>query len=181
MLTQLAIAGAVNEAGGVVWPAARASLFDKPIDLALSQISAHARSWKAWLRRGYKATLAATEHALFEAGILKAEQRRRLGLLPATHVQLVEASVARQLSDHARTILTGHTPPSELDATQAALAALTALVQVPAVASRRDRKRYHERIEALTEQITPFAPGLPAALRELRMTIIAAHGGLGGS
>ncbi len=86
VLTQLVLAGAVNEAGGVVWAAARASLSDKPLDLALSQISAHARSWKAWLRRGYKGTLAATEHALFEAGILKAEQQRRLGVLPATHV-----------------------------------------------------------------------------------------------
>ncbi|MFZ0091516.1 MAG: GPP34 family phosphoprotein [Solirubrobacteraceae bacterium] len=181
VLSQLAIAGEVTEADGVVRSAARASVSDTPLELALSQIDSRARSWKAWLRRGYKETLAGTERALQEAGILNAERHRRFGQLTTTHVQLVEASFARQLSDQARAILTGSTPPGELDATEAALAALPALVEVPAVASRQDRKRYHHRIELLTEQMTPFAPGLPAALRGLKMTMIAAHGGLGGS
>jgi hypothetical protein len=84
------------------------------------------------------------------------------------------------LQEEARTLLHGSQPTAEIDPADAAVVALAAAGRVPAVISRKESREYKARIDALTSRVGAIAPGLGPAFQSIRMTMIAAQGGMGG-
>jgi hypothetical protein len=180
VLTELAVRGYVVDSDGDVRVAKAAPAGDPALDEGLAQIAEHVRSWKAWLRHDYKQTLDTVETHLQTTNLLSVDDHKVLGLVSRRHVTVTHPALVKELQDEARSILHGSQPASEIDPADAAAVALAAAGQVPAVVSRKDRREYKDRIDALTSRVGTIAPGLEKAFEGIRTTMIAAQGGMGG-
>lgn len=180
VLAQLALGGHVVERDGEVSSAKLGATGDPALDEALGQIAEHPRSWGALLKHDYKQTLDTTERQLGAIGIVTVDEKKVLGLLPRTHVTVTDQSLVKELQIEAADILHGTGPASDVDPADAAVVVLAAAGLVPSV-SRKETRDHKARIEELTTRLGDAVPGLDKALRGIRMTMIAAQGGMGGS
>ncbi|UKY47567.1 GOLPH3/VPS74 family protein [Streptomyces inhibens] len=183
VLTELAIRGHLTEVEGAAAVAAAGSTGDSVLDKALGDVGAHRRSWKAWLRYDRKETLEAVEHQLAALGVLTIEEKEKSSFGRGSKRQLTvtDPVAVKALQDGASAILHARDPADRLAPADAALLALAAAGGIPAVLSRKDSRDHKDRIEALTDRLGDIAPGLDKAVHSLRITMIAAQGGMGGS
>ncbi|HEY1674850.1 MAG TPA: GPP34 family phosphoprotein [Streptosporangiaceae bacterium] len=152
---------------------------DLVLDRALTQIRPHRRSWKRLIRRDYRQTLDLVEHQLESAGVIRRTRHRALGLVPRYAIELLDDRPAAEAQAHFTTILRDGPTVDEVSRTDAALVALAAAGRVRTVISHADRRRYGDRITALTDRLGTTSPGLASAVRGIEMTIVAARGGSG--
>lgn len=180
VLTELALRGNIADADGDAVLVKSDPTADPVLDKLLAQIGNEKRSWKSWIRHDYKETLEEIEEQLAEQKLVVLEEKKVLGVVSRTHATLTDASLAKALQERAVEVLHGSTPAAEIGADDAALVALAAAGTVPSVVTRRESKgEYKDRIEELTDRVGEVAPGLEKALRGIRLTMIAAQGGLG--
>jgi hypothetical protein len=179
VLTELALRGHVVEADGEVRAKQAGVTGDVVLDEVLGQIVKQPASWKSLLRHDYKQTLDATERQLAATGLVTVDEKKVLGLVPRTHVKVTDPSLVKDLQVEAVDILHGTGPVDDVDPADAAVVSLAAAGLVPAV-SRKETREYKERIEALTARLGAAVPGLDKAFSGIRMTMIAAQGGMGG-
>ncbi len=132
------------------------------------------RSWRSWLRRAGRPTLAAVRGQLASAGVIRVEFERVLGIFPRTRVTVPDVTPVRTLRDSLRAAVTGTARVSTEDAV---LVALVAVGQLHATLSRQDRKANSARIGELTEQATAAVPPLPRVLRQIKAARSAAQAG----
>jgi hypothetical protein len=180
VLAELALRGYVVEADGDVKITKNQATGDAVLDEALGQIAEHDRSWKSWLKHDYKQTLETTERVLAATGLLAVEEKKVLGLVPRTHVRVSDTGVVKELQAEAVEILHGTGPAGDVDPADAAVVSLAAAGLVPSV-PRKETREYSDRIDALTARLGEAVPGLDKAFSGIRMTMIAAQGGMGGS
>jgi Golgi phosphoprotein 3 (GPP34) len=90
VLTELAIRGLILDNGDHPRAAEGGSADDPVLAAALAQISAHDRSWQAWLRRSYKETLTATESSLQSMKVITVSHTRVLRLFRRTRVTVAD-------------------------------------------------------------------------------------------
>ncbi|GAB3152852.1 hypothetical protein GCM10027258_54580 [Amycolatopsis stemonae] len=180
VLTELALRGNIADEDGDAVLVKADPTGDPVLDKLLAQIGNEKRSWKSWIRHDYKETLDDIEEQLVEQKLLTVEEKKVLGVVPKTHVTVTDPAIAKALQEHAVEVLHGSTPAAEIGADDAALVALAAAGTVPSVVTRKESKgEYKDRIEELTDRVGEVAPGLEKALRGIRLTMIAAQGGLG--
>jgi hypothetical protein len=152
---------------------------DLVLDRALAQIRPHRRSWKGLLRRDYRQTLDLVERQLESAAVIRRTRHRALGLVPRYAIELLDAGPAAEAQAPFATILRDGAAVDEVSRTDAALVALAAAGRVRTVITHADRRRYGDRITALTDRLGTTSPGLASAVRGIEMTIVAARGGSG--
>lgn len=152
---------------------------DLVLDRALAQIQPHRRSWKRLLRRDYRQTLDLVEQQLESAGVIRRTRHRTLGLVPRYAIELLDDAPAAEAQAHFTTIVRDGPAIDKVSRTDAALVALAAAGRVRTVISHADRRRYGDRITALTDRLGTTSPGLASAVRGIELTIVAARGGTG--
>jgi Golgi phosphoprotein 3 (GPP34) len=152
---------------------------DLVLDRALAQIRPHRRSWKRLLRRDYRQTLDLVEQQLESAGLIRRTRHRALGLVPRYTIELLDDGPAAEAQARFTSVLRDGPAVDEVSRTDAALVALAAAGRVRTVISPADRRRYGDRITALTDRLGATSPGLASAVRGIEMTIVAARGGSG--
>ncbi|MEU3465493.1 GPP34 family phosphoprotein [Streptomyces sp. NPDC006733] len=178
-LIDLAVRGRLQEGrGGSVMVSGSAPTGDLVLDGVLRDAGA-GHGWKRLARRHRKQSLSQVEDQLTAAGVLTVmSPRTRLG---TRRVTVNDPAVLTALRARVSAALHGRGPVGALPVADAALLALAAAGGLRSVVSRRDLTTFRARIDACTGQLATVAPGLEKAVRTLPTTMIAAHGGMGGS
>ncbi|MFD5753170.1 GPP34 family phosphoprotein [Streptomyces sp. NPDC127033] len=178
-LIDLALRGRLEEdSGGTVTVSGAQPTGDPVLDGVLSDAAA-AHGWKRLVRRHRKQTLTQVEDRLAAAGVLTVKTPRTRFFTRRLTVN--DRAVPAALRARVSVALHGNGPVTELPAADAALLALAAAGGIRSVVSRQDHKTFRGRIDACTERLATYAPGLEKAVRTLSTTMIAAQGGMGGS
>lgn len=176
VLADLSLRGCVVEEDGTVRPSPTARTGDPVLDDVLRSMSEDkARSWRGWMRRGGKSTLAAVRDRLADTGMITTEATRTMGMFPATKVTVDPARLEQQRSDVWQALRGGGTV-STADAT---LVALVSVGEVGSVLSRHDRHEYRDRIAEFTERAGAAVPALLHVLRHIKAARAGAYGGGG--
>jgi uncharacterized glyoxalase superfamily protein PhnB len=97
----------------------------------------------------------------------------------AVLIELPDDAPAAKAQAHFTSILRDGPAVDEVSSTDAALVALAAAGRVRTVISPAGRRRYGDRISAMTDRLGTTAPGLARAVRGIEMTIVAARDGTG--
>lgn len=187
-LVDLALRGRLGEDRGTATATATATITvtasgtgptgDPVLDGVLGD-AAGAHSWKHLVRHHRKRTLTEVEDRLAAAGLLTVQEpRTRFGTRRLT---MTDRAVPTALRARVSAALHGSGSVREIPAADAALLALAAAGGIRSVVSRHDERAFRARIDACTGRLASLAPGLEKAVRTLPMTMIAAHGGAGGS
>jgi Golgi phosphoprotein 3 (GPP34) len=156
---------------------------DPVLDGLLTEMAAHRRSWKAWLRHHYRQTLDITEHELAAAGTIRLASRRLGGRRTVT---VADTAAVKTLQAQVAAVLAGEPTAGVADPGLAALGLLAATGAVrPVLRARsprggpvRSRGGY---IGELATRLDTAASPLGQRIRGLRMVMVAAQGGMGGS
>jgi hypothetical protein len=106
-------------------------------------------------------------------------RRRALGLVPRYAIELLDDAPAAEAQAHFARVLRDGPAVDDVTSPDAALVALAAAGRVRTVISQADRRRYGDRIAAMTDRLGTTAPGRASAVRGIEMTIVAARGGTG--
>ena len=175
VLVDLAYRRAAHEVGGRVHVDDVGDLADPVLATAASEMMLRSRSWRAWIRHGYKQTLTLVEERLLDEGVLAG---RPSGLEPNRPATVRDLAAIVRLQARVRSVLVGEEPDEGTDRNDAALAVLAVAGGVPLV-PRGYRVQYRTRYLALAAQAGEGFPGIEPALSKLRRTIIAARGGMG--
>ncbi|KPC64701.1 GOLPH3/VPS74 family protein [Streptomyces chattanoogensis] len=181
LLTELALGGHLADADGDAVVTAPGPTGDPVLDRTLDDVATHRRSWKAWVRHDRKETLEAVEDHLAMLGVLTVEEKASLGPGGKRRVTVTDPAAVTALQDRLSGVLHASGPVAQVDAADAALVVLAAAGSARSVVSRKDRRDHKDRIEALTARLGEAGPGLEKTVRTIRMTMIAAQGGMGGS
>jgi len=181
-LTDLVLRGRVADADGRVAPTGTGPTGDLVLDELLTEIAGESpRKWKWWVRKDARGTLEAVETQLDTADVIELKTDRTLGLFPSRRPVVRDPAVVerlRALVDHA---LRGASPVSDVDASDAALTSLVAAVELRDIVPGRDRRRYKDRIEELSERGGDAVPALRKLFKELRAVRASAASSPGGS
>lgn len=180
-LTDLVLRERVADADGRVGATGAGPTGDLVLDEMLAEIAGESpRKWKWWVRRDARGTLEALESQLDAAGVIELKTGRTLGLFPSRQPIVRDPGVVDRLRALVDDALRGQTPVSDVDAADAALTALAAAVELRDVIPGRDRRRYKERIELLTERCGDAVPALRKLIREMhaaQAAVASSHGG----
>ncbi|MFJ8917192.1 GPP34 family phosphoprotein [Amycolatopsis sp. NPDC102389] len=178
-LTDLVVRGSVADEDGRVAASAAGPTGDLVLDEMLTEIAGESpRKWKWWVRKDARGTLEAVESQLDTAGVIELKTGRTLGLFPSRRPVVRDPAVVERLRASVDQALRGSGPVSDMDA---ALTALVAAVELRGVVSGRDRRRYKDRIEELSERGGDAVPALRKLFRELRAVRASAASSSGGS
>jgi hypothetical protein len=174
-LTELAQRGLLVDDDGIATPVGLdAATGDPVLDGLLELIhESRPRRWKTWVTLRARHTLDAVREQLTATGHLRARRKRVLGVFPSVDHDLARVAVVDALREDARRILLGPVPVAEVSDRDAALVALAAAAELRTVVPARDRRRYRDRIEDLTERSGAAAPALRRVVREVRTAMIA--------
>ncbi|NLU67368.1 GPP34 family phosphoprotein [Streptomyces sp. HNM0574] len=148
------------------------------LDLALGRLAARRRSmrWKTLVTVDRKETVQAVEAALVEAGAVLVEPRpwrsRRVVVREPLRVMELRSTVLETLRSGV--------PAGRVGTREAALVALSAAGELPAVLSGRERRQHKARIKELTERAGAAAPALRKAIRDMQHVAGALAGGAAG-
>lgn len=182
VLTELAIRGLIGDDHGAPRALSREPTGDAVLDDLLTRIAAQRRSWKSWLRHRYRPTLALTERELETAGVLTVTVRP----LRPRRVTVLDPAPVKVLQDEVRTMLSTGCPSGAADeaARKAALGLLAVTGAVrpvrPAIGpGRLAGGRGH--VRDLSASLDTVASPMGRIIPGLRMTMVAAQGGMGGS
>lgn len=180
-LTDLVVRGRIADADGRVATSGAGPTGDLVLDEVLAEIGAESpRKWKWWVRRGARETLEALESQLDAAGVIELRTGRVLGLFPVRRPVVRDPAVVERLRSLVGDTLRGSVPVSDVDSADAALTALVAAVELREVIPGRDRRRYRERIELLTERCGGAVPAVRKLISEIRAaqaSNASSHGG----
>jgi len=151
------------------------------LDDLLAELTADPhRKWRAWVRRGARATLHSLEAQLDAAGTIELRTSRVLGVFPHRRPVVRDVATAAALHDRVASALrTGSPVPPDI----AALTSLAAAAELGTVFSRAERRRHRARLAQLEDAAAAAVPALRKVLRELRAAraaAIAASSGGGG-
>ncbi|MEU3627334.1 GPP34 family phosphoprotein [Amycolatopsis coloradensis] len=181
-MTDLALRGRVADEDGRVAVSGAGPTGDLVLDELLTEIAGERpRKWKWWVRKDARGTLEAVESQLDAAGVIEMKTGRTLGLFPSRHPIVRDPAVVDRLRALVDQALRGPAPSSDVDARDAALTALVAAVELRDVIPGRDKRRYKDRIEELTERGGDAVPALRKLFRELRAIRASAASSSGGS
>ncbi|MEU9128413.1 GPP34 family phosphoprotein [Kitasatospora sp. NPDC048540] len=180
VLAELARRGSVADDGGTVAVAEAEPTGDPVLDAALTEVGAHARRWKAWIRRDREDTLEAVEQQLAVLGAVLIEDRDPYGPPARRRVLVPDPAEALAVQRATAALLRGEGDPARVGLGEAALAALAAAGGVGLVVSRGERRAHRDRVTALTGRLSELSPALARAVGGLGTTLVAAQGGMGG-
>jgi hypothetical protein len=175
-LTELALRGLAIDDHGFARVVRAGPTGDVVLDGLLTEMTAHRRSWKAWLRHHYKQTLAITEHELAVAETITLAGRRFGGRRTVT---VSDTAAVKTLQAEVASVLAGEPAASAASPDLAALGLLAAAGVVRPVLRTRTSRGGH--IAELAARLDTAASPLGQRIRGLRMVMIAAQGGMGGS
>ncbi|MFD7713870.1 GPP34 family phosphoprotein [Streptomyces sp. NPDC059785] len=175
-LTELAQRGLLLDVDGIATPAdPDGRTGDLVLDGLLELVSeSRPRKWKNWVTLRARVTLDALRAQLAADGYLRARKKRVLGLFPSVDYELARVPAVKALREQAWQTLEGTRPATEISDRDAALVALAAAAELRTFVPGRDRRRYKERIEELTERSGAAAPALRRVVQEVRTAMIVA-------
>ncbi|MFB7744423.1 GPP34 family phosphoprotein [Streptomyces sp. NPDC056132] len=176
-LAELACLGRLADTSGEVAVADPGSTGDPVLDLVLSRVGAHRRTWKAWVRGDRRETLDAVEDRLAALGLITVEERPAFARAARREVAVRDAAGVRALQARLTALLRGSGPVEAYDAVVLALAAAGRVRHLVPLA---DARAHRGRLDAMTGRLDALAPGLGRAVRSLGTTLVAAQGGMGG-
>ncbi|MFF3155490.1 GPP34 family phosphoprotein [Streptomyces sp. NPDC057910] len=176
-LAELACLGRLADTSGEVAVADPGSTGDPVLDLVLSRVGAHRRTWKAWVRGDRRETLDAIEDRLAALGLITVEERPAFARAARREVAVRDAAGVRALQARLTALLRGSGPVEAYDAVVLALAAAG---RVRHLVPSADARAHRGRLDAMTGRLDALAPGLGRAVRSLGTTLVAAQGGMGG-
>lgn len=169
MLRAAALAGLyldgrlTDERGRAAVPARRPCA-DPVLEELLEEIAgSKPRKWQSWIDRGHRATVSAVRGQLGDAGVVRLEPRRILGLFPTTRVTLRDPRVRKQLLGRVSGALKN--PLGRVDPADAALVTIVAAGNLQHVLDRKARRTDKRRIEELAGLSGPIGPALRKAVR----------------
>ncbi len=181
-ITDLVVRGRVADEDGRVTATGAGPTGELVLDEMLAEVAGERpRKWKWWVRKDARATLDALESQLDAAGVIELKTGRTLGLFPSRRPIVRDTAVVERLRALVDHTLRGASPVSDVDASDAALTALVAAVELRHVVPGKDRRRYKDRIEELTERGGDAVPALRKLFRELRAVRASAVSSAGGS
>ena len=161
-LIELLAGDYLTAAGGTVQSAGVARPGDAVLDRVLQEIEeADGRTWKQLLHRS-RPTLDAVQEQLAHAGLIAVREN---GSIAALDRQGIAAHQA-----HTRHLLEDDSDIAQVPILDAALLALAAVVPLETVLTREDRRRYKQRLAALTERAGATAPAVRQALAQMHRT-----------
>jgi hypothetical protein len=179
-LTELALRGVIADDGGaphVVGDGGAAA--DPVLEDLVHQISAHRRSWNAWSRLGYKASLHVLEESLQSASVILTSPGRigRRGRVVVTN-----PSEALAIQGAVRALLCDAVPPESLTPGDATLGLLAVRGSMSHVVTRRQAHAASQRLDEFARCVDAAARApVSDMIRQLHGPMIAAQGGIGGS
>jgi hypothetical protein len=175
VLVDLAYRGAAREVGGRVQVDDTAVLPDPVLAAVASELATRSRSWRGWIRHGYKHTLALVEKHLSDKGVLAGQSPASE---PGQSGTVGDPAPLAELRERISSILLGSEPVDRTDRDDATLAVLAVVGDVP-LAPKRYRSGHASRYRALVARAGEAFPGIEPALLKLKRTITAARGGMG--
>ncbi|RSM34389.1 GPP34 family phosphoprotein [Amycolatopsis balhimycina DSM 5908] len=180
-LTDLVLRGRVADDGGRPAVTGAGGTGHLVLDDLLAELTADPhRKWRAWVRRGARATLYSLEAQLDAAGTIELRTSRVLGVFPRRRPVVRDVATAAALHDRVTAALRTDSPvPRDI----AALTSLAAAAELGTVFSRAERRRHRARLAQLEDAAGVAVPALRKVLRELqaaRAAAIAASSGGGG-
>ncbi|MEU4221820.1 GPP34 family phosphoprotein [Actinoplanes sp. NPDC026623] len=171
-LAELYLGGHLTDEGGGAAVGARRPGHDPVLEAILEEIAgSKPRKWQSWVDRGQRATVGAVRRQLADAGVVRLEPRRILGLFPTTRVTVRDPRVRKELLRRLSGTL--RNPIGRTDPADAALVTIVAAGNLKLVLDRRTKRANKRRIEGLTELTGPIGP----ALRKSVQTAEAAAAG----
>ncbi|MGW7047416.1 GOLPH3/VPS74 family protein [Streptomyces avermitilis] len=175
-LTELAQRGLLTDVDGIATPADPDGRTGDPVLDGLLELveESRPRKWKAWVTLRARVTLDAVRAQLAADGYLRAEKRRVFGLFPSVEYELARVPAVQALRAEARQVLEGPLPVAAVPDRDAALVALAAAAELRTLVPSKDRKRYKDRVEELTERGGAAAPALRKVIQEVRTAMIVA-------
>ncbi|MCT9093371.1 GPP34 family phosphoprotein [Streptomyces sp. ASQP_92] len=177
VLSELAFLGRVADAGGEVAVVSGEPIGDSVLDLVLSSLGAHRRTWKAWVRADREETLVAVEDRLAAVGLVAVAERHAFARGARREVTALDPEGVRALQAGLTALVRGGGPVDPYDAVVVALASAG---RARHLVSRADARAHKDRLDELTGRLDVLAPALGAAVRGLGTTLVAAQGGMGG-
>jgi len=187
-LTELAQRGLLVDEDGIATPVdLDADTGDDVLDGLLELVrESRPHEWRAWVTLRPRTTLDAVREDLAKGGYLRPRKKRALGLLPTVDYALERPAEVVALQEEARRILWGPVPAVEVSDRDAALVALAAVAELPALVSHRGGAegvarvdgrvdgRMDARIEELIERGGQAALAVREVVREVAREVRAA-------
>jgi hypothetical protein len=174
-LAELAQRGLVSDVDGIVTPVFGARTGEPVLDSLLELIEeSRPRKWRGWITHKARDTRAVVRDELVSGGYLRAERTRVFGIFPSRRYELERAGYVEVLHAEALAVLHGPMPVSEVPEGDAALVVCAATGKLRGVVSGKDRRRYGDRLDELTDRSGAPAPGLPEVMRVLRKALASA-------
>jgi Golgi phosphoprotein 3 (GPP34) len=179
VLTELAIRGLVGDDHGAPRVLSAQPTGDAVLDDLLTRITAKRRTWKSWLRHRYHPTLALTERELAAAGVLTVTDRR----FGRREVTVLDPAQVKALQDEVAAVLSNGRPVTADGAAVrgVALGLLAVTGAVRPVRLARGPGRGGGHVDELAASLDATASPMGRIIPSLRMTMVAAQGGMGGS
>ncbi|MGW5862780.1 GOLPH3/VPS74 family protein [Streptomyces sp. NPDC055239] len=174
-LAELAQRGLVSDVDGIVTPVFGARTGDAVLDGVLELIEeSRPRKWRGWITHKARDTRDGVRDQLASEGYLRTERTRVFGIFPSRRYELERAGYVEVLHAEVLAVLRGPVPVSEVPVGDAALVVCAATGKLRGVISRKDRREYGDRLDALTDRSGATAPQLPEVMRGLRKALASA-------
>lgn len=170
-LAELSFAGHLSERNGRVSAAgdprlADPMLADPVLAAVLTDIAGgRPRRWQHWVAHRSRKCPDLVRDQLVDAGIIRAEKRKVLGLFTLQTITLRDPRSRSRLAETARRVLRGGEPVDRLDRRDAAMVALAAAGQLNHVVGRAQRRDFRRRLASLGEQTGPPVDALRKAVQ----------------
>jgi len=126
------------------------------------------RSWRRWVSVRRRGAVREVRDQLADAGVVKLDQRRILGLFPATRITVRQHAEVKRLAEQVGRAIRGGQPASRVEPDTAALAALAAAGRLRLVLTGADQRRHRGRLSTLADPIQPIAAALRRAIAAKR-------------
>ncbi|WP_224058223.1 GOLPH3/VPS74 family protein [Streptomyces kanamyceticus] len=174
-LAELAQRGLLFERDRIVTPVVGARIGDTALD-ALAELveQSRPRTWRGWMTHRSRGTLSAVRDQLIAHGYLRAERGRVLGLFPARRYVLERVGHVEVLQAEALAVLHGKQPVAEVSESDAALVVCAATGKLRTVVTGKDRRRYRDRLDELTERAGGASSELRTLMENLRKALASA-------
>lgn len=169
VLTDLVLREQLAEDGGRAVVTNQRQTGDPVLDSVLEEIATDKpRKWKAWVQRRATPTLKLVEQTMAASGTLVVERKKALGMFPHDAVRVSDPDEPGRLRAMVDEALRGTRPVDEVPPFEAAVTSLAAASQLRGVVSGRDKRRYKDRITALTDRSGAAVPALRKVLQEIQ-------------
>lgn len=158
-LADLYLNGHLTDERGRAAVAGRRTGHDPVLDGLLDEIAgSRPRKWQSWVDRRQRAAVNAVRQQLADAGWIRLQPHRLLGLFPTVKVTIRDPRVRKQLAGRVHSAL--RTPIDRVEPADAALVAIVAAGGLNVVLDRRARHANKRRIRELTALSGPVGPAL---------------------